>query len=256
MLKIKKVLCVILTVFILFSFSQVLVFAQECIISPESGKVFQPNSDIKLKITTPDYKENTDNYYLISVYEYVDVKGGRYSHIGRDICTKYNKKGEVINETIRINKYGTYKMFVSFFYTVNGFANYFGGYKVRNLDIDDKWISASDTLTVVIDKLENPVKVKTSTKSLKASSMKKTKKTVKPVSISKAKGTVKVVKIKSGTTSSIYKKISVNSKNGAVTFKKGTYKKGTYKVKLNITAAGNSDYKEKTITKIVKIKVK
>lgn len=53
-----------------------------------------------------------------------------------------------------------------------------------------------------------------------------------------------------------YGKITVNKKNGAITYKKGSYKKGTYKVKLKVTAAGNSSYKSKTIVKTVKIKVK
>lgn len=105
-------------------------------------------------------------------------------------------------------------------------------------------------------KADNPVTVKTAAKSVKASALKKAKKTVKPMTIKKAEGTVKVVKVKSGTTGSIYKKITVNKNNGAITFKKGTYKKGTYKVNLKISAAGNKNYKSKTVTKTVKIKVK
>lgn len=107
-----------------------------------------------------------------------------------------------------------------------------------------------------IEKNANPITVKTAVKKIKASALKKAKKTVKPVKISKAKGTVKVVKVKSGTSSKIYKKIKVNKKNGAITFNKGKYKKGTYKVKLKITASGDSQYLSKTVTKTVKIKIK
>lgn len=102
----------------------------------------------------------------------------------------------------------------------------------------------------------NPMKVKASTKTIKAKKLKKKKQTVKPVKITGAKGAVTVTKVKKGTTSKIYKKITVNKKTGAITFKKGKYAKKTYKVKLKITAKGNSSYESKTITKTVKVKVK
>ncbi len=102
----------------------------------------------------------------------------------------------------------------------------------------------------------NPMKVKTSTKTIKAKKLKKKKQTVKPVKITGAKGAVTVTKVKKGTTSKIYKKIKVNKKTGAITFKKGKYTKKTYKIKLKITAKGNSSYDSKTITKVVKVKIK
>ena len=111
----------------------------------------------------------------------------------------------------------------------------------------------ADKETLLIN--PNTLAVSASTKSVKASKLKKAAVTVKPLSISKAKGVVKVSKVKSGTTSSIYSKVSVNAKTGALTFKKGTYKVGTYKVKLTITAAGNSSYSAKTLTKTATIKI-
>lgn len=105
-------------------------------------------------------------------------------------------------------------------------------------------------------KKANTMKVTAAAKSIKASKLKKANQTVKPITISKAKGTVKVTKKKNGTTASIYKKITVNKKTGAITFKKGKYAKKTYKVKLTIYASGNSSYEKKTITKTVKIKIK
>lgn len=105
-------------------------------------------------------------------------------------------------------------------------------------------------------KKANTMKVTAAAKSIKASKLKKANQTVKPITISKAKGTVKVTKKKNGTTSSIYKRITVNKKTGAITFKKGKYAKKTYKVKLTIQASGNSNYEKKTITKTVKIKIK
>ena len=105
-------------------------------------------------------------------------------------------------------------------------------------------------------KMNNPVKITTSTAAVSASALKTNNKTVKPVKVSKAKGTVKIVKNKKGTDSKLYKKITVAKKTGAITIKKGTYKKGTYKVSLKISAGGTKKYKAKTVNKTVKIKIK
>lgn len=105
-------------------------------------------------------------------------------------------------------------------------------------------------------KKPNPVKVTAVKKTVKAAKLKRTKVTVKPLKIKNAKGTVKVVKVKKGTTAKIYKLITVKAKNGAITIKKGKYAKKTFKVKLKITVKGNSEYSSKTLTKVVKIKIK
>ena len=105
-------------------------------------------------------------------------------------------------------------------------------------------------------KKKNPIKIQTSVKTVKAAQLKKAKKTVKAVSIKKVEGTVKVKLVKSGTTAAIYKKISVASKTGAITLAKGKYKAGTYKIKLKVTAAGDSKYKKLTKTVTVKIIIK
>ena len=86
--------------------------------------------------------------------------------------------------------------------------------------------------------------------------LKKNQQKVKPLTIKNAKGAVKVVKVKKGTDKKIYKKITVKKKTGVITFKKGKYVKKTYKIKLKITAKGNSDYKSKTVNKVVKVRVK
>ena len=108
----------------------------------------------------------------------------------------------------------------------------------------------------VTKKSANPIKVAAKAKTDKAKKVKKKKVTVKPLTIKNAKGNVKITKVKKGTTSKIYKKIKVNSKTGAITFKKGKYKKKTYKVKLKIVVSGNDKYNAKTIYKTVKIKIK
>ena len=105
-------------------------------------------------------------------------------------------------------------------------------------------------------KKANTLKVTVKKKTVKAKDLKKKKQTVKPVKIKNAKGTVTVKIVKNGTAKKIYKKIKVNKKTGAVTFKKGKYAKKTYKIKLKINAKGNNSYNPKTITKTVKIKVK
>ena len=108
----------------------------------------------------------------------------------------------------------------------------------------------------VTAKKDNPVKVTAKTKTVKAKKLKKKKQTVKPLTIKNAQGAVTVTKIKKGTTAKIFKKITVNKKTGAITFKKGKYAKKTYKIKLKIVVKGTSSFNGKTITKVVKVKIK
>ncbi len=105
-------------------------------------------------------------------------------------------------------------------------------------------------------KKANPIKVTAKTKAVKAKKLKAKKQTVKALKVKGAQGTVTFAKVKKGTTAKIYKKVSVNKKNGKITLKKGKYAKKTYKVKVKITAKGNSKYNAKSVTKVVKIKVK
>jgi alpha-amylase len=112
-----------------------------------------------------------------------------------------------------------------------------------------------ETKPVVVKKA-NPVKVTVAKKTVKASKLKKKAQTVKKAfKVTKAQGTVKVSKVKSGTTSKIYKKITVK-KNGNITIKKGKYAKKTYKIKIKVVAKGNANYKSKTVNKTVKLKIK
>lgn len=119
-----------------------------------------------------------------------------------------------------------------------------------------KFVSIQPGTPSAYNKKANTLTVSASKKSLKAKALKKSQKAVKPISIKNAKGKVTVTKVKKGTDSKIFKKITVNKTTGAVTFKKGKYAKKTYKLKLKIKAAGNSDFKPKTITKTVKVKIK
>ena len=70
-----------------------------------------------------------------------------------------------------------------------------------------------------------------------------------PVTVSKAQGTVTYKK------SSGNANITVDSKTGKLTVKKGT-KKGTYTIKVQVKAAGNTNYNASTKTVTLKVIVK
>ena len=97
-------------------------------------------------------------------------------------------------------------------------------------------------------KRTNPMVVKGLTKKVKVTKVKKKAQTVKAISVSKAKGKVTYKKV-SGS-----KKLTVNKKTGKITVKKKT-KKGTYTIKVKVTAAGTKDYKAKSKTVKVTVKV-
>ena len=90
----------------------------------------------------------------------------------------------------------------------------------------------------------NASKVKAKAQTVKAS---------KTFAVKKAKETV-TYKATKNVTKNAMKKIKV-AKNGKVTVKKGT-KKGAYKLRVKITADGDSAYKakSKTVTLVVKVK--
>jgi hypothetical protein len=115
---------------------------------------------------------------------------------------------------------------------------------------------AQPATQATVSKKQNPVKTIVKLKTTTAKKLKKTKVTLNPLTVKNHKGTVKIVKVKSGTASKIYNRISVNKKNGAIKLKKGKYKKDVYKIKLKISVKGNSKYKAKTLSKVVKIKIK
>lgn len=109
------------------------------------------------------------------------------------------------------------------------------------------------TAPAVAAKKANPIKVSVKTKSVKLNKLKNKAQTVKAITIKSAKGKVscKITKV-----TKIKKFLKINAK-GIITFNKWKKaKKGTYSLKVSITAKGNKDYKPKTITKLIKIKVK
>lgn len=115
------------------------------------------------------------------------------------------------------------------------------------------------TPTVVkptVKKKANPINVTVKTKTIKAKKLKKKTQEVKVITVKNNQGKVTYKLVKSGITKKIRKLVSINKK-GAITIKKWKKAKvGTYKIKVRITAKGNSKYKPKTLIKTVKIKIK
>ena len=112
--------------------------------------------------------------------------------------------------------------------------------------------SGSGTKTFKITKAANKLTAKGKSTSVSLASVKKG-----AVKITKTK----VYTVKNGAGTITYKKasgngaLSVNSKTGSITVKKGT-KKGTYTVKVTVKAAGNANYKAASKTVNVKITIK
>lgn len=105
----------------------------------------------------------------------------------------------------------------------------------------------------VVNKKANPIKVSVKTKTVKLKKLKKKAQTVKALTIKNAKGKVNCKIVKAD---KIKKYLKINSK-GVITFKKWKKaKKGIYKITVQIKAKGNSEYKSKTVSKVVKVNIK
>ena len=114
--------------------------------------------------------------------------------------------------------------------------------------------SGKITKAFKITKAKNPITVKAVTKTVKLSKIKAAKQTVKPIKVTEAQGNVtyKLTSIPK----TLGKLVKINSK-GVITISKwGKAKKGAYKFKVKITAKGNKNYKNRTIVKLVKVKIK
>ena len=112
------------------------------------------------------------------------------------------------------------------------------------------------TTSKVTNKKDNPIKVTVKAKTVKLKKLKKKAQKVKAITVKNNQGKVTYKLVKSGITKKIRKLVKINSK-GIITIKKWKKaKKGTYKIKVKITAAGNSAYNAKSITKTIKVKIK
>ena len=101
-------------------------------------------------------------------------------------------------------------------------------------------------------KKANPLSVTAKTTSVSYAKLRKSTqylKVSKVLAVSNAKGTITYTKLSGNS------KITINKKTGKVTIKKGL-KKSSYKVKVKVTAAGNSTFAKGSKTKTFTIKVK
>ncbi len=107
-----------------------------------------------------------------------------------------------------------------------------------------------------IAKAKNSAKVKIKKVTVKAKKLKSKARKVATITVKKAKGKVSYKIIKKGTAKKIYKKLKISS-NGVVKIKKWKKApKGKYTVKVKITIKGTKNYKSKTYTKKIRIKIK
>ena len=103
------------------------------------------------------------------------------------------------------------------------------------------------------DKKSQPMTVTATRKVVKLKKLKKKKQVVSPITVKSAQGAVSY-KITVANKKS-KKALKINAKTGKITVKKGT-KKGTYRVKVTVTAAGNSEYEAGSRTVEVSVVVK
>ena len=122
------------------------------------------------------------------------------------------------------------------------------GLKVTSFNYLDEE-AAAFFLNYTYAKLDNPMTVTYKNKKLKYTKLKKKKQVIGSVIVKNAKGTVSYSKMSGN------KKISVNKTNGKITVKK-KIKRGTYKLKVKVTASGNSSYNASAKIITIKIKVK
>lgn len=131
-----------------------------------------------------------------------------------------------------------------------GIAN--GLYYVK-IEKDDGDIFSLDLYRIPKVKKANTAVIKGGSAKVKRSTLKKKSVTKKVIKVTKKKGTVRY-KLVSGNKKS-KKALKVNTKTGKITIKKRT-KKGKYSIRVRVTVSGNDDYKSKTKTVTVKIRVK
>lgn len=117
--------------------------------------------------------------------------------------------------------------------SINGIGNYTG--------------NVSKSFNIV--KANQPLKVTATTKTVKASAVKRKAQVVSPIYVSGNKGTKSYKKV-SGSS-----KLSISSSTGKVTVKKKT-RKGTYSIKVTVYSAATSNYNSAYKTVTVKVVVK
>ena len=137
-------------------------------------------------------------------------------------------------------------------YTLKYKNNKNAGTATVTLTGDGKNINGHFSLTFTIEKAANPMTVKAKTAAVKAAAVEKNAQKLavsKVLTVKKAQGKVTYKKVSGDA------KITVNKSTGQVTLKKGL-PKGSYKVKVKVSAKGNTNYKsgDKTVTLTIKVK--
>lgn len=166
--------------------------------------------------------------------------------------TKFIYTGKAITPEVNIQAGGT--ALPPSDYSVEYKNNIRTGTASAIVTLKGDWYSGTKTLPFTI-KYANTLKAsaKSKTNTVKYSTLKKKAQTItakKAYKITGAKGTLAYKRVKTDS-----KKITVNTKTGKITIKKGL-KKGTYSVTVKITAKGNNNYYSASKNVTLKIKVK
>lgn len=163
--------------------------------------------------------------------------------------TQYTYSGKVIIPTVIVKDVNgnTLDKDVDYIVTSPSKSTYPNKYKVKIRGIG--FYSFEEELPYSILKASNPMTVTTVTKAISVKKLKKSAIKVNPITVKTPRGTVTYKKL-SGSS-----KLTVMKASGKVKVKKGT-KKGIYKIRVKVSAAGNSAYKSKNKTVTVKVKVR
>ena len=203
-----------------------------------SAKQFSmPAADVTLDATFTATSSHTDSPVVAK-----SISGATVSAIAK---RTYSGKAFTPSPTV---KHGTTTLVKGTDYTLSYVNNIKAG--TATVIIKGKGAyTGTKRVTFKIVKAANSLKFKKTVKTLRASALKTAKKVVRPLVVKRANGTVTYTRV-SGS-----KYLKIAKKTGKVTVAKGT-PKGIYKIRVKVRALGNSCYKAKTKTVLLKVRVK
>ena len=190
------------------------------------------------------YRSYVTRYYMALVYR-TDIKTATVEKID---AVNYTGKAFTPEPVVKV---GDSYLIRGYDYTVSYKNNTNAGTATVTITGIGNYTGTTST-TFKINKIANPMtaKAKKSSFTVSLSKVKSAAQTVAtPITVSKAQGTV-TYKKSSGSAN-----ITVDSKTGKLTIKKGTAK-GTYTIKVQVKAAGNTNYNALTKTVTLKVVVK
>ena len=209
------------------------------------------------EIAHEKYQQNypecfTDDYGKLSITSVSAIDEQRYtgesitpevSVIGKKYGRSVDSEGELVRDVDYTVEYKDNIEPGQASVVITGIGDYYG-------KIETSFNIIKEEEEPVVVKKKQPMTVKPVLKKVSFKKLKKKAQVVKGALIVKNnRGKVSYKKI-SGS-----KKLTINKKTGRITVKKKT-KKGTYKIRVKVTAAGNSLYKAGSRTVTVKIRVK